>query len=169
METIQNYKPINAEWLEDLTQFNTFLTITCRGGDMPLKSLVRMLSEFYKRNLPDATIFTAYEPHANGIGYHAHSMARIPRSRVTELTSIKQDGKPTYCRKLWRKLHRKFGRSSVSEIKDQSHVTNYCQKRVFDYATKDNQAVFALQFGSSAQCRRDYLSAKSDPVAYPTL
>lgn len=169
MELVKNYKPISAEWLENLTQFNTFLTITVRGGETPLKTLTRRVTEFYKQNLPDATIFTAYEPHANGIGYHAHSMARIPRSRVTELTSIKQDGKPTYCRKLWRKLHRKFGRSSVSEIKDQSHVTNYCQKRVFDYATKDNQAVFALQFGSSAQCRRDYLSAKSDPVAYPTL
>ena len=136
---------------------------------MPLKALTRMLTDFYKRNLPDATIFTAYEAHANGVGYHAHSMARIPSERVLQLTSTKQDGKPTYCRKLWSKLHKKFGRSSVSEIKDHQHVTNYCQKRVFDYATKDNQAVYSLTFGSSPQCRRDYLYARKDPIAYPTL
>ena len=167
MEIIKNYKPISAEWLENLTQFNTFLTVTERGGMTSLDDLYKKLVAFYKANLPDAVIFTAFELHANGIGYHGHSMAHIPDQRVEALTARVNDGKPTYCRKLWTKLHRKFGRSSISEIKDQRHVTNYCQKRVFDYSTKGNQSVFNLQFGTGPECRRAYLYARKDPIVYP--
>ena len=169
MEMIKNYKPISAEWLENLTSFNTFLTVTERGGMTKLDDLYSKLVAFYKTNLPDAVIFTAFEPHANNIGFHAHSMANIPMARIMQLSSTRADGKPTYCRKLWNKLHRKFGRSSISAVKDQSHVSNYCAKRAFDYSTKDNNAVYNLLFGSSPECRRAYLYARKDPIAYPSL
>ena len=168
MDVISNYKPISAEWLEDLTQFNTFLTVTERGGMTSLEDLIKKLVPFYKLNLPDSIIFTSFEPHGNKLGYHAHSMANIPMARVDALTAQVKDGKPTYCRKLWTKLHRKFGRSSISSIKDQTHVSNYCQKRVFDYSTKGNTSVYNLIFGTGPECRRAYLYAKKDPIVYPT-
>jgi|TARA_B110000438_G_C15739716_1_gene617902 hypothetical protein len=167
MELIKNYKPISAEWLESLTQFNTFITVTERGGMTSLEDLINKLVPFYKTNLPDSVVFTAFEPHANNIGYHAHSMAHIPDERITLLTANKKDGKPTYCRKLWHKLHQKFGRSSISAIKDQAHVATYCQKRVFDYSTKGNQSVYNLLFGTGPECRKAYLYARKDPIVYP--
>ena len=167
MELIKNYKPISGEWLENLTPYNTFLTVTERGGMTSLDDLYSKLVSFYKHNLPDAVIFTAFEPHASKLGFHAHSMANIPDQRLQLLSTNRDDGKPTYCRKLWTKLHRKFGRSSISAIKDQQHVSNYCAKRAFDYSTKDNNAVYNLLFGSSPECRRAYLYAKRDPIVYP--
>lgn len=170
-EEIKNYKPISAEWIAGLTEFNTFITNTVRGGECPLHELVPNLTNFYKRNLPDSTIFIAFEPHANGIGYHAHAMVRITDDRVRLLTPrIKPDGKPLYCRRLHTKALRQFGRCSISEIKNYQAVVNYSQKRVFDYATKDNKAVFKILFGNSQECRDDYHRCKFGPkVAYPTL
>lgn len=164
------HKPISAEWIQNLTDFNTFITVTERQGMTSLQDLVDKLLPFYKRNLPDATIFTAFEPHANNIGYHAHSIARLTLERIDALRLNVNNGKTTYCTKLWKKLHRQFGRSSISPIKDHQHVANYCRKRVFDYATKDKQAVYDIFFGDSKECRQDWLnSRKGNPVVYPAL
>lgn len=164
------HKPISAQWLQDLTDFNTFITVTERKGMTSLRDLASKLLPFYQRNLPDATIFTAFEPHANDIGYHAHSMARLPDDRIDALRLNVNNGKTTYCTKLWKKLHRQFGRSTISPIKDHEHVANYCKKRAFNYTVKDQRAVYNIFFGTGKECRRDWLqSRKNGSVVYPML
>lgn len=171
MSQIKNYKPISAEWIANLTEFNTFLTQTFKGGRTPLRSAIQQVLEFYKKQLPDSSFFIAFEPHASGLGYHAHAMANIPDERVQALTpQIKSDGKPLYCRRLWQKAIRKMGRNTISKIENYNHVVNYAQKRVFDYQSKEKDAVFKILFGNSPECRADYLRCKKgERVAYPTL
>ena len=164
------HRPINAEWLQNLTDFNTFITVTERKGMTSLQDLVDKLLPFYKRNLPDATIFTAFEPHASKLGYHAHSMARLTLERIDALRLNVNNGKTTYCTKLWKKLHRQFGRSSISAIKDREHVANYCKKRAFNYMIKDNKSVYDIFFGEGKECRADWVqSRKNGSVVYPAL
>lgn len=170
MAEIKNYKPISAEWISSLSEFNTFLTQTFKGGRTSLSNAIQRVTDFYKKQLPDATFFIAFEPHASGLGYHAHAMANIPDTRIKLLTpQIKPDGKPLYCRRLWAKAIRSMGRNTISEIKNYNHVVNYAQKRVFDYQSKEKEAVFKILFGNSPECRADYLRCKNgDCVAYPT-
>ena len=160
---------MTAEWICGLADLNTFITITERGGKTSMEVLQKKLTEFFKNQLPDVTAFIAYEPHKNGIGYHGHAAAAVPQQRIEESTPQVRDGKPTYMRRIWRKMYKEFGRSSISAIKDEEAVVNYAQKRCLNYATKDYNAGYQIIWADSAQGRKDLKRclASDVKIVYP--
>ena len=162
---------MTAEWICGLADLNTFITITERGGKTSMEVLQKKLTEFFKNQLPDVTAFIAYEPHKNGIGYHGHAAAAVPQQRIEESTPQVRDGKPTYMRRIWRKMYKEFGRSSISAIKDEEAVVNYAQKRCLNYATKDYKAGYQIIWGDSSQGRKDFKRCQSSDIkiVYPSV
>ena len=160
---------MTAEWICGLADLNTFITITERGGKTSMEVLQKKVTEFFKNQLPDVTAFIAYEPHKNGIGYHGHAAAAVPQQRIEESTPQVRDGKPTYMRRIWRKMYKEFGRSSISAIKDEEAVVNYAQKRCLNYATKDYNAGYQIIWADSAQGRKDLKRCQGSDVkiVYP--
>jgi hypothetical protein len=164
-----NYKEMTADWICNLADLNTFMTITERGGMTSMETIQKKVTEFFRKQLPDCTAFIAYEPHKNGIGFHAHAAVAVPEDRIKTSTPQVKDGKQTYMRRIWKKLYKQFGRSSISPIKNEEAVAKYAQKRCLNYATKDYNAGYQIIWGDSTQGRKDMKRCQKSGVnvAYP--
>ncbi len=164
-----SYKEMTADWICGLADLNTFITITERGGKTSMETLHKKVTEFFKTQLPDVTAFIAYEPHESGKGYHMHGVAAVPKERIQQSTPQVKDGKPTYMRRIWAKMFRKFGRSSISEVKNEEAVVNYAQKRCLNYATKNYNAGYQIIWADSKQGREDLKRCQGSgvKVVYP--
>ena len=152
-------KEITKDYVKNLAEWNTWITVSFRGGKMPLIKAQGLFEKFMKNECDDVSYFAAYELHNNGIGWHIHALAHLPQHRLDQYCVNVRDGKPTYCRKLWRKLYEEFGRNTISEIEDLDKVSDYCQKHVLDYTTKGDVrglGVYDTKFGNGEDGKRFY-------------
>ena len=144
-------KEVTKQFVKDMSAWNTWITVSFRGGKMPLVAAQSKWTRFMKDECDTTTYFTAYELHNNGIGWHLHSLANFPEHRIEHYSVNVNDGKPTFMRKLWKKMFNEFGRTTISRIDDLDKVTDYCQKHVLDYTTKGDirgLGVYEYHFGN---------------------
>tara|TARA_B100000963_G_C22566630_1_gene644045 strand:+ start:724 stop:1314 length:591 start_codon:yes stop_codon:yes gene_type:complete len=145
---------ITRDFVEDMADWNTWVTGSFVGGRMPLALAQKRHEEFHRHNLDDATHFTAFELHNNGIGWHFHSLMHLPDYLVKKFSSnnTSKYGSDKYVPKLWKMYFDNFGRSTLSPIRNTEDVTSYCIKHVLDYTTKADirgVGVYTYHFGSS--------------------
>lgn len=153
-------KEITKGYVRSLADWNTWITISFRGGKMPLVKAQSLFERFMRSpDKDDITYFSAYELHNNGIGWHIHALAHLPQHRLKQYSVNVKDGKPTFCRKLWKQMFDEFGRTTISPIEDMDKVTDYCQKHVLDYTTKGDVrglGVYDIKFGNGEEGKRFY-------------
>ena len=153
-------KEVTKQFVRDMAPWNTWITNSFRGGRMPLVKAQEIVQNFFKDECDDVTYFTAYELHNNGIGWHPHTLAHLPQHRIDQYCVNVNDGKPKYCRKLWKKMFHAMGRTTIAAIgkkEDFDKITDYCQKHVLDYTTKGDVrglGVYDYHFGNGEDGRR---------------
>ena len=142
-----NLVEVNSSFVEGLSDWDTFITFTCRGGKTDVLNLRPRVRRFMRDQCPDATYFAAFEPHKRG-GWHAHLISRLGQKRITKASLDKKGVKVKYCNRLHNKALRFFGRSEIKKVKDKTAVTTYCAKRVSQYTNKNLHAgEYDIQFG----------------------
>jgi hypothetical protein len=155
-----NIVDVNAEFVSGLSDWDTFITFTCRGGNTDCLNLRSRVQRFMRHQVPDATYFAAYEPHKKG-GYHAHLISRLGKDRIKKASSYKK-GDFQYCDHIHKKALRFFGRTEIVPVKDKNAVTTYCAKRVSQYTNKNVEAgEYDIQFGDC------YIGRKEKSLAVP--
>ena len=151
-------KEVTKDFVKHMSEWNAWITVSFRGGRMSLSKAQEKFAAFMKDECDTTTYFAAFELHLSGLGWHIHCLANIPQHRLDYYTVNKNDGKATYCRKLWARMFKEFGRTTISEIKDLDKVSDYCQKHVLDYTTKGDVrglGVYDYHFGT----KEDYNSS----------
>jgi hypothetical protein len=155
-------KEVTKEFVKSMSDWNAWITVSFRGGKTSLSNAQERYSNFMKDECDTTTYFAAYELHTSGLGWHIHCLANIPQHRVDYYTVNKNDGKATYCRKLWARMFKEFGRTTISQIKNLDKVSDYCQKHVLDYTTKGDVrglGVYDIHFGNAEAFRASPLSS----------
>lgn len=149
-----NIVDVNAEFVSGLSDWDTFITVTCRGGNTDVLNLRPRVRRFMRDQCPDATYFAAFEPHKKG-GWHAHLIARLGPKRIAQ-SSLFKKGKFQYCDHIHNKALRFFGRTQIVPVKDKEAVTTYCAKRVSQYTNKNIDAgEYDIQFGDCYVGRKE--------------
>ena len=158
-------KEVTKDFVKHMSDWNAWITVSFRGGRMPLHKAQEKFAAFMKDECDTTTYFAAFELHNSGLGWHIHCLANIPQHRLDYYTVNKNDGKATFCRKLWARMFKEFGRTTISQIKDLDKVADYCQKHVLDYTTKGDirgLGVYDYHFGNAEALKASPLSDASE-------
>ena len=146
-------KEITRDYVQNMADWNTWITSSFVGGKTSLYTAQRRHDEFIREHLDEATHFTAFELHNNGIGWHFHSLMHLPDHLLKKFDSNNRSkfGKDKYVPRLWKLYFDTFGRTTISRIRVLEDVTDYCIKHVLDYTTKGDVrglGVYDFHYGS---------------------
>ena len=147
-------KEITRDYVQNMADWNTWITGSFVGGKTSLYTAQARHDKFIRQHLEDATHFTAFELHNNGVGWHFHSLMHLPGHLLNKFSSNNRSkyGKDKYVPRLWKLYFDAFGRTSISRVRVLEDVTDYCIKHVLDYTTKGDVrglGVYDFKFGNS--------------------
>ena len=147
-------KEITRDYVQNMADWNTWITGSFVGGKTSLYTAQARHDKFIRQHLEDATHFTAFELHNNGVGWHFHSLMHLPAHLLRKYGSNNRSkyGKDKYVPRLWKLYFDAFGRTSISRVRVLEDVTDYCIKHVLDYTTKGDVrglGVYDFKFGNS--------------------